>query len=87
LPQIRRRVVYNLNYIYKDILQCIIFLVPVQEIEKLRGNKVQVAAVYAPKTRAGQLEPSVTTVGTWSVKITAVNKQCQNYIAADTEEV
>jgi hypothetical protein len=51
----------------------------------LRGNKV--TAMYAPETGTEELEPSATTVGTSSVKITLVCKQCQNYIAADTEEV
>jgi hypothetical protein len=44
----------------------------------------RVAAMYAPETGTKKLEPSATTVRTSSVKITP---QCQNYIAANTEEM
>jgi hypothetical protein len=62
-PQIRRRV-DNPAYLYKDILQCIRSLIPVQEIKKPRGNKVQGCCSVCPRNRERKLEPSVTTVGT-----------------------
>jgi hypothetical protein len=72
LPQTKIRV-DNPTYLYKDILQCIRLLVPVQEMKKLRGNKVQGCRNVCPGNRHRKIRTICDNRGNLAVKITPVN--------------